>query len=110
MKFRHFLLLGLCSVMMFSCVSTKKRLDPWLGSTKKELIMSWGPPIRTVSDGGTGEILVYADQSYLPEANNVRRDIYWVYKYMYVNSDGKIYHWLNKASRIPPTEVSVIIK
>jgi len=24
MKFRHFLLLGLCSVMMFSCVSTKK--------------------------------------------------------------------------------------
>ena len=96
--------------LVLSCRTTKNTLDPWLGSTKKELILSWGPPIRTDSDGGTGEILVYAEQGDYPGAGSIPPHTFWEYKYMYVDSTGKIYHWLRKATRVPPTQAEVIIR
>ena len=104
------ILLLLLSTLVLSCTSTRKALDPWLGATKQELILNWGPPIRTTSDGGSGEILVYAEQGDQPSSGNVRAYTYWDYKYMYVDSTGRIYHWLRKASRVPPAEVGVIIR
>jgi hypothetical protein len=96
--------------LVLSCRTTKNTLDPWLGATKHELIMSWGPPIRTASDGGTGEVLVYAEQGEHPTTGAMSGYEYWDYKYMYIDSTGKIYHWLRKASRVPPTDVDIIIR
>ena len=96
--------------LFLSCTSTRKALDPWLGATKKELIMSWGPPIRTTSDGGTGEVLVYVAQGEFAATPGNRPDKFWNYTYMYVDTTGRIYHWLRKASRVPPTDVGVIFR
>ena len=101
---------SLLLTLVLSCTSTRKALDPWLGATKKELILNWGPPIRTTSDGGTGEILVYAEQGDQPATATSRAYAFWSYTYMYVDTTGKIYHWLRKASRVPPTDVGVIIR
>ena len=36
----------------------KKAMDSWLGFQKSALILSWGPPTRTESDGNGGTILI----------------------------------------------------
>ena len=97
-------------------------MDSWLGHSKQELIMKWGPPARTASDGGTGEILVYAQQVYIPPSSNTFYDNnnvghttynqgvnYWDYKMFYVNSDSKIYYWMVKREQIPPTQIDLNI-
>ena len=86
-----------------SCKSTKKVMNSWLGSTKQSLIMSWGPPARTASDGGGGEILIYSNQVYMPEYNMN----YYKYKMFYVNSDKKIYYWRTETKDIPPTRIDL---
>ena len=101
---------SLLLTLFLSCTSTRKALDPWLGATKKELILNWGPPIRTTSDGGTGEILVYAEQGDQAATPTSRAYSFWSYTYMYVDSTGKIYHWLRKATRVPPTQGEVIYR
>lgn len=96
-------------IVLSACASTKKTLNTWLGSSKQQLILKWGPPDRTASDGGTGEILVYASQIYYPGINGTGAYTYWYYKYMYANSEGIIYHWLTKAEQIPPTQIDLTI-
>ena len=88
-----------------SCKTTKKIMDSWLGHTKKELIIKWGPPARVASDGGDGEILIYSKQVYIPQYNLK----YYDYKMFYVNSEGRIYRWLIKRERIPPTQIDLNI-
>ncbi|VAX36096.1 hypothetical protein MNBD_UNCLBAC01-990 [hydrothermal vent metagenome] len=43
-------------------IKTKLIMDAWKGATKQEVIMSWGPPKKEQSDGGTGKILIYTDK------------------------------------------------
>jgi hypothetical protein len=91
--------------LLTACTSQKEIMNSWLGSTKQNLVMSWGPPARTASDGGTGEILIYARQVYIPQYNMN----YYDYKMMYVNSDGKIYHWITQRQQVPPTQIDLNI-
>lgn len=102
-------LLLLLMALFSSCTSTKKVMDSWLGSTKQQLIMSWGPPDRTTSDGGSGEILVFATQGYWPGYNGQGAFTYWDTKYMYLDSQGKIYYWMIKRERVPPTQIDLNI-
>ena len=95
--------------LMTACTSQREILNSWLGSTKQQLIMSWGPPSRTASDGGDGEILVYANQGHWPGYNGEGAYNYWNYKYMYVNGSGKIYHWMTKTETVPPTQIDLNI-
>jgi hypothetical protein len=67
------------------------------------LILSWGPPARTTSDGGSGEVLIYASTVY--DAYN--RISYYKYTMFYIYSGGTIYHWLTKSGRIPPQQMDV---
>lgn len=101
-------LIAIVLVFFTSCMSAKKvnsQMDSWLGSTKQELIMQWGPPAKTVSDGSEGEILIYAAQGYVPLSTGQTVN-YWMYKMMYVR-DGKIYHWLWRKLPNPPENVNV---
>lgn len=94
-----------------ACSSTKKvskteeNLNSWLGSTKQALILKWGPPTQTTSDGGGGEILVYAHRVYYVYYN--KPIDYWEYRMMYADATGKIYHWLYRKSPNPPERVDV---
>jgi len=94
-------LLMVCT--MLSCTSQKKVLDSWMGSTKQNIIMSWGPPQRTDSDGNNGEVLVYSKQVYMPNLSVN----YWDYTMIYVNDLGKIYHWKTSKQSIAPTQIDV---
>ena len=89
-----------------SCTTQKKlseQLNTWIGATKKDLIMSWGPPSSITSDGDGGEVLIYAQRIYVP----AYRIDYYNYKLMYVNSRGTIYHWLTRRSPNPPEQIDV---
>jgi hypothetical protein len=91
--------------LLTACTSQKEIMNSWLGSTKQQLIRSWRPPARTASDGGTGEILIYASQVYIPQYNIN----YYDYIMFYVNSEGKIYHWITQRQQVPPTQIDLNI-
>lgn len=40
-------------------LSPGKSMSSWMGSPQSSLIMSWGPPTRSTSDGAGGTILIY---------------------------------------------------
>jgi hypothetical protein len=42
-----------------ACASPQAQMDSWIGKSKHDLIMSWGPPGRVDSDGAGGEVLTY---------------------------------------------------
>ena len=101
------LLIGL----LISGCGTQKKLETtltfWMGSTKHDLVMSWGAPTQTSSDGNGGEILTYANRVYYMMGQNTVD--YWVYKMMYADASGKLYHWLYRKSPNPPERVDVRI-
>jgi hypothetical protein len=37
----------------------KEMMDSWVGSSKKELLMTWGSPESVTSDGDNGEIITF---------------------------------------------------
>lgn len=87
--------------VLTSCASQKKVMNSWLGNTKQHLIMKWGPPARTSSDGGEGEILIYSTP-FAYYGNN-----YYRYHMFYVNNENKIYHWLIQTGQIPPQRLDM---
>lgn len=102
MTMKKLLLILLTSAAIWSCSSTKEVMDSWIGATKQSVILSWGPPARTTSDGGTGEILVYARQIYNPYGLS-----FYDYKMFYVDNAGKIYYWQSRREQIPPTQIDL---
>lgn len=99
-----------------SCVTQEAVLNSWLNSTKQEIIRSWGPPDRTSSDGGSGEILVYAKQIFIPERRFYSggsssvispAETFWDYKYIYVDINKKIYYWRTQREKVPPMQIDL---
>jgi len=93
-----------------------------IGLSKQELIMKLGPPSRTASDGGDGEILVYARQVHIAgmPASSIYSDnatehilpgtpsrTYWQYTMFYLNNEGKVYHWLRQNQQVPPQQIDL---
>lgn len=89
------------ALLLCSCIA--KRLNTWIGQPKQNLIYSWGPPAQTADDGNGGQILVYGNRVSAPSLNLD----YWDITMFYVDSDGKIYHWLKKSEQVPPTQVVI---
>jgi hypothetical protein len=94
--------IALC-LSLIGCISQRKMMDSWIGSTKQDLILKWGPPERTASDGGTGEILVYSSRFYNATLNMTT----YQYRLMYADNDGKIYHWLLQSGTVPPQQMNM---
>ncbi len=93
--------LPLLLLFFASCTSEREIMDSWLGHEKKEVILKWGPPQRTTSDGNSGEVLVYSNQyayNYQP---------YWKHTMFYINPSGKVYYWMVQKNAIPPTQVII---
>ncbi|MGB8193254.1 MAG: hypothetical protein WCF67_15095 [Chitinophagaceae bacterium] len=100
------ILFALFLFLLASCgPSTKTILNSWVGKDKSDLIMKWGPPTQTTSDGKGGEVLVYAHRVYSNTGGNVYDA--WQYRMMYADTNGKIYHWLFKQNPNPPERVDV---
>jgi len=99
------------SILIPGCETSKsiaKQFDPWMGHNKHELIMQWGPPTQTTSDGKDGEILIYATRVYHNLPNGSVSD-YWNYRMMYADEIGRLYHWMYRRNPNPPERVDVRI-
>lgn len=101
-------------------MAEQKAMDTWIGGTKQNLIMSQGYPSKTASDGGSGEILVYANHVYIPPSNSTfytndgvghtsynAGANYWHYRMFFCDANGKIYHWILKNEQVPPEQIDV---
>lgn len=92
----------------------RKVLDSWLGSSKHSLIVSWGPPQQTQSDGDGGEVLIYSNRVYSPPIQLATggwlpATDYYHNRMMYVNDNNKIYSWRTSNTPNPPTRVDLDI-
>jgi hypothetical protein len=94
------LIIGI-AVLLASCTSQRKIMDTWIGSTKHDLVLKWGPPARVASDGSTGEIYIYENMSML--YNTVRYN----HRMFYINSDDKIYSWRTASGPVPAQQMNV---
>lgn len=112
------IILLLTITVLSSCTSTRKVLDSWMGSTKQNLIISWGPPQRVFDNSPNGEILVYAKQVYIAPTtyyygNNPTTIVgqnYWNYTYMYINTESKVYYWRTEKQQVPPQQIDLYIR
>jgi len=98
--------LFLVSIFIFGCTSQRQIMDSWMNHTEHEIIMSWGPPSTTNSDGNGGKVLTWSNPLYLTLPNGQPLSMYQ-YKDMYINSSGRIYSWRTHNERIPPVQVDV---
>ncbi len=114
------------SLYLIACASTQNTMNTWIGHSKRDLILQFGPPSKTADDGANGEIIVYAKQVYIPsmhfsgvatpDANggistspgtNTPSQNYWQYTMYFINPEGKIYHWLIQKEQVPPTQIDL---
>ena len=101
---KNLLLIGL--LILSGCAHQRAVLDSMKGKPKNQVIMSYGPPARTASDGNNGEILVYAKNINIPDYHLN----YWKYTMFYINPAGTVYHWLIRNENIPPSQIDLYIK
>lgn len=114
-KYTLALLLLMVAVVAFPNGKKKEKqiMDSWLGSTKHALIIEWGPPQQTTSDGDGGEVLIYCTRVYIPATNYgmglVSATDYYKNRMFYIHSNGVIYSWRTSATSNPPTQVDVYL-
>ncbi|NEM99330.1 hypothetical protein [Pontibacter burrus] len=74
-------------------IQLKEQMDSWIGATKHQLLLKWGTPAVTTSDGNGGEIIKFEKlkRAYLQTMGGY---ITVVHNYsFYVGEDNMIYHW-----------------
>lgn len=76
-------------------------MNSWIGSSKHNLIMTKGLPLREGSDGNGGDVLVYGVQL------NSNYGETWEYAVYFADKDGIIYHWLVKKEHRPPSQLNI---
>lgn len=94
-------------LLLSGCTSISDNMNSWVGSTQHDLILKWGPPTRTTSDGADGTILVY---EYTSNGGQIPGQAYvgaggvvfytapqstqrTATRMFYVNGEGVIYSW-----------------
>jgi len=103
---KHLMIIAI--ILLAGCTSQKEIMNSWMGSTKQNLYMSWGPPSAIASDGKSGEIHTWSVQGvYQMSYGPVN---YWEHRRFWINSDDKVYHWQVQRSQIPPTQLDVRIR
>jgi len=108
MKTFTLLMIGIGLSFLASCTSQRKILNSYMGATKQQVIMGFGPPNEVASDGNGGEILLYYRSAYIPGqaglvtvgANNQLYQGHGTPGYsisrrtaIYINSKGLVYYW-----------------
>lgn len=78
-------------------------MDSWMGYSRHDLVMKWGPPARTSSDGAGGDIYIYATSA----ANPYGGGILYRYRMFFIGKDDRIYHWISQGGSVPPQQLDV---
>lgn len=105
---RHALISVVLMLAAAGCASSiNDQMASWIGHHQQELILDWGPPTRSASDGADGWILIYEyDRNFgqIPGHAYVgpdgstwytapERSGYTARRMFWVHSDGTIYSW-----------------
>lgn len=88
-------------------------MNSWLGATKQQLLMNYGLPSRTGSDGAGGEIIVFSRQVVRDNPSLVDRGgslqvqqgvpfVFYKHRMFYINVEGNVYHWNYESNQVPP--------
>ena len=107
MKRFAFISLALSFSIGCASLSPSKNMQSWVGAHQSKLILSWGPPTRTASDGAYGTILIYEydrNMGQIPGRATVNSDgsvsytapqsnHYVASRMFWVNAEGTIYNW-----------------
>lgn len=80
-------------------------MNSWLGHSKRDLILSFGPPSRSESDGQGGEILVYSRRVYGNFPSGVVD--YFEHRMFYIDTQNSVYHWLITRNPNPPDRLDM---
>lgn len=107
------LMIAVIGVVLIGCQTTQQVMNSWIGHTKHELILSWGPPTSVMDDGNGGEILIYDKRINMGSTTNgsasvnsngnidyserTRDGSFTSRRMMYVDKEGKIYYWKQRA-------------
>ena len=76
------------------CGSINATMQSWQGKPAHNLIMKWGPPTRTITDGAGGQVLTYdywVPRTFIPYLGWIGG--YTATRSFYVNAEGVIYNW-----------------
>jgi hypothetical protein len=77
-------------------------MKSWIGATKVDLLLKWGPPTRTFTDGKDGEIYSYEytnqtkGHAYTDKYGNTYYNApqqYTIVRQFFINKDGIIYSY-----------------
>ena len=103
---KKFLLFTVLVMVLSGCgPTTKEVMNSYMGKTKKDVILAWGPPTRVTEDGDGGEILIYekwvnyGSSTYGNVNNsgdyNQRSSQYTKHfvREFYINKEGRVYYW-----------------
>lgn len=84
----------------YTAIPVSQTMDSWLGVTEHEVIMRFGSPTTTSSDGSEGKIVKYTSSQtntvFTPNTVYGRTATTYdnsVYIEFYINKEGKVYHW-----------------
>ncbi len=108
--FRRSVLVPLFAFLLLvgGCASQVNRvMESWVGKHQSDLILAWGPPQQTASDGKGGSILIYGSYVNLgQQPGRATTDLFGNVTYtapqqqgyqrtrmFYVDSSGYIYAW-----------------
>ena len=78
------LLIAISTIM--GCATINKNMDSWMGHNVNDLIVSWGPPQQTMSDGQGGQILIYSQSRQWTTPGQATTNTYG-----YANTQGNLY-------------------
>lgn len=98
------LLIGLANC---ASLNPSKVMQSWVGSHYSNLMMSWGPPTRSMPDGQGGQILIYEYDRYTGQIPGTaqanpdgsvsytapRHTGYVASRMFWVDGSGRIYNW-----------------
>lgn len=100
------LVLSALLAVLVGCTTTGDIMQSWVGNTPHDLILKWGPPTRTASDGADGYIMIYEFTAHgqVPGRAYTGADgvVYYTApqsvervssRMFYVNAGGVIYSW-----------------
>lgn len=94
MKKRLVIFSVLVLLNLYGCAMNhdEETMNSWLGVDRNQLIATWGPPDRVMTDGRGGEIFVYTRSAYLSyyQITAIRHAMFWINQY------GIIYNWALK--------------
>ena len=89
-------------ITLASCASVKDAMNLWIGHSKQEVVLKWGPPNSVASDGNKGEVYIYSTQ-----CSRLNGQVYWYNRMLYLNENEKVYYWMVKEENVPPTQIDI---